>query len=120
MILESHVIDDYFILDDGSVVKLADIDPRLSSIPIYRFYRQNELSNDYSNWFGPNRKALELALLSTGFVPFFLGAWRSRAAFKAEKNPKVPREWEIGSYEGTKFVINPDGTWKSCWINPNK
>jgi tRNA (mo5U34)-methyltransferase len=120
MIFESHVIDDHFILDDGTVVKMEDIDPRLNKVPIYRFYRKNELNNDYSNWFGGNRKAIEFSLLSAGFIPLFLDAWDSRIAFRADRNPKVPREWEIGSYEGTKFIINPDGTWKSLWINPYK
>jgi tRNA (mo5U34)-methyltransferase len=42
--VETHVIDHHFIMDDGSVVELASIDPRLTRVPIYRFYRFNELN----------------------------------------------------------------------------
>ena len=50
MRLETHVIDHHFVLDDASVVELKDIDPRLIEVPIYRFYRFNELNkSDYSN-----------------------------------------------------------------------
>jgi hypothetical protein len=39
-------------------VDLKDVDPRLVDVPIYRFYRFNELHPaDYSNWFGGNVKA---------------------------------------------------------------
>lgn len=37
--LETHVIDEKFILGDGSVSRLADVDGRLRQTPIYRFYR---------------------------------------------------------------------------------
>jgi tRNA (mo5U34)-methyltransferase len=119
--LETHVIDDHFVLDDGTVKKLTDVNPRLVNVPIYRFYRFNELNAvDYSNWFGGNIAAVSDSLASAGFVPTLLGKWSNRAAFRAPKNPAKPREWEIGSYEGTKFTQNPDGSWTSHWIDPQK
>jgi tRNA (mo5U34)-methyltransferase len=121
MRLETHVIDDHFVLSDGSVVKLADVDQRLVDLPIYRFYRFNELNPvDYSNWFGGNIAAVMDSLGSAGFMPTLLGKWGSRAAFKAVKNPAQPREWEIGSYEGTRFTLHPDGSWTSHWLDPQK
>ena len=121
MRLETHVIDDHFVLDDGSVVKLKDIDPRLTRVPIYRFYRFNELNPvDYSNWFGGNVAAVTESLASAGFEPTLLGQWNNRAAFRARKNPNKPREWEIGSYEGTRFTLHPDGSWTSHWMDPKK
>ena len=39
MRIETHIIDHHFILGDGSVVELKDVDPRLVDVPIYRFYR---------------------------------------------------------------------------------
>jgi hypothetical protein len=36
------------------------------------------------------------------------------------KNPATPREWEIGSYEGTRFSMEPDGRWVSHWLDPKK
>jgi hypothetical protein len=35
------------------------------------------------------------------------------------KNPVKPREWERGSYEGTKFEFNPDGSWNVVWHAPD-
>jgi hypothetical protein len=47
---------------------------------------------------------------STGFSDAkLLHTWSSGGAFCARKNPRVPREWEIGSYEGTKFYYTAPG-----------
>jgi tRNA (mo5U34)-methyltransferase len=118
--LETHVIDDRLILADGTTTRLSEVDPRLQQTPIYRFYRFNELGGDYSNWFGGNVAAVLESLSSAGFDAELLGTWNDRAMFGAGKNPDVPREWEKGSYEGTKFTFNPDGTWTSLWIDPRK
>jgi hypothetical protein len=99
---------------------LRDLDPRLVDTPIYRFHRLNELGGDYSNWFGGNIAAVSESLASAGFTPELLGTWDDRAMFKAVKNPLTPREWEMGSYEGTRFTFNADGTWASHWIDPRK
>jgi len=121
MRLETHVIDHHFVLADGSVVELKDVDPRLVDVPLYRFYRFNELNKvDYSNWFGGNVAAVMESLGSAGFTPELLGTWDHRAAFRAVRNPATPREWEIGSYEGMRFTIQPDGTWVSHWMDPRQ
>jgi tRNA (mo5U34)-methyltransferase len=121
MRLETHVIDHHFVLGDGSVAELKDIDPRLLDAPVYRFYRFDELNKgDFSNWFGGNIAAVSESLSSAGFTPSLLAAWGSRAAFRAVKNATTPREWEIGSYEGTRFTLEPDGSWKSHWLDPQK
>ena len=119
--LETHVIDHHLVLADGSVVELKDVDPRLVDVPIYRFYRFNELNKaDYSNWFGGNVAAVLESLASSGFTAELLGKWNHRAAFRAVRNPATPREWEIGSYEGTRFSIQPDGSWISHWMDPRQ
>jgi tRNA (mo5U34)-methyltransferase len=118
--LETHVIDRNVLLADGTATALRDLDPRLVDTPIYRFYRFNELGGDYSNWFGGNIAAVGESLSSAGFTPELLGTWDDRAMFKALKNPLTPREWEKGSYEGTRFTFNADGTWSSHWIDPRK
>jgi tRNA (mo5U34)-methyltransferase len=118
--LETHVIDQKFLLADGTATRLEDLDARLADTPIYRFYRFNEAGDDYSNWFGGNIAAVMESLSSAGFTPELLGTWNDRALFKALKNPETPREWEKGSYEGTRFTFNADGTWTSHWIDPWK
>jgi tRNA (mo5U34)-methyltransferase len=118
MRVETHVIDHHFLLEDGSAVELASIDPRLVQVPIYRFYRFNELNKiDYSNWFGGNVAAVLDSLSSAGFIPELLGTWATRGAFRAVKNPAMPREWEIGSYEGARFTRHPDGSWTNEWLD---
>lgn len=108
LLIESQVMDNGLILNDGSRVPLSQVDPRLSSVPLYRFYRRDELNpGDYSNWFSPNLKALEDGLWSAGFRPEFLAAWGDRACFRANKLPG-PQECKIQTYEGLHYIKDQD------------
>jgi hypothetical protein len=78
------------VLGDGQTTTLERIDPRLSRIPLYRFYPGNELNADYSNWFSPNRRAIEAGLRTAGFAPTLLSEWGDRVTYKAEKLEGVP------------------------------
>jgi tRNA (mo5U34)-methyltransferase len=119
VLVETHVCDQHLVLADGSVTTLADIDLRLVDVPLFRFYRKNELNPlDWSNWFGANVAAVLDVMRSAGFETEHLASWQSRAAFRGIKNPAVPREWELGSYEGMRFSSNPDGTWTVIWYDP--
>jgi hypothetical protein len=98
---------------------LNDIDPRLVDVPLFRFYRTNELNPvDWSNWFGGNVAAILDVMRSAGFTATHLASWQSRAAFRGIKNPAIPREWERGSYEGIRYKFNDDGTWTAIWHDP--
>ena len=113
------MIDEQFVLADGSTVDLKSIDPRLTQVPLYRFYRLNELNAaDYSNWFGPNIEAVRQSLLSAGFGPEFLASWKlgsaNRAGFRAARKEGI-QEFRIKTYEGTEFDYNADGTWRVHW-----
>ena len=119
VLVETHVCDNQFVLSDGTVTTLKEIDPRLTEVPLFRFYRKNELNPaDWSNWFGGNVAAILDVMSSAGFKAEHLASWHGRAAFRGIKDPKVPREWEVGSYEGTTFEYNQDGTWTSKWLDP--
>ena len=119
VLVETHVCDNQFVLSDGTVTTLRNIDPRLVDVPLFRFYRKNELNPaDWSNWFGGNVAALLDVMSSAGFRAEHLASWNGRAAFRGVKDPRLPREWEIGSYEGTTFEYNRDGTWTSKWLDP--
>ena len=118
-IVETHVIDEQFVLADGSTTTLARIDRRLTKTPIFRFYRLDELnSGDYSNWFGGNIEAIRESLASAGFEPEHLASWKNgpfhRAAFRA-KRKEGRQEFRIQTYEGTEFDYAPDGTWRVHW-----
>ena len=113
MLLETHCLDHCVLLDDGQAMTLERIDPRLSRIPLYRFYPANELNGDYSNWFSPNRRALEDGLRTVGFEPTLLSEWGDRIACKAEKLEGVP-EYLQDSHEGL-FVRDADGVVRNAF-----
>ncbi len=106
MLIESQAMDSALVLDDGCRIPLADIDPRLTAVPLYRFYRRDELNpGDYSNWFSPNSKALEESLRSAGFKPEFLSTWGDRICYKANKLPGI-QEYKIQTYEGMQYITD--------------
>ena len=107
MLLETHCLDNFVVLDDGRVTTLERIDPSLERIPLYRFYPANELNRDYSNWFAPNRRAIVDGLRTAGFVPTLLSEWGDRVVYKAAKQHGVP-EYLQETYEGL-FVKGADG-----------
>jgi len=99
ILLESHCLDNFVVLADGRVTTLEQIDPCLERIPLYRFYPANDLNGDYSNWFAPNRRAIEDGLRTAGFIPTLLSEWGDRVVYKAVKQHGVP-EYLQGTYEG--------------------
>jgi len=113
MLLETHCLDNCVILDDGQATTLERIDPSLSRIPLYRFYPANELNGDYSNWFSPNRRALESGLRTAGFEPTLLSEWGDRIAYRADRLEGVP-EYLQETYEG-KFVRGADGVVRNAF-----
>jgi tRNA (mo5U34)-methyltransferase len=99
-LLETQYLDNHVILPQGKSVPLRKLNTRPTDIPLYRFYRKDELiRGDFSNWFSPNRKALEESLWSAGFEPQFLAAWHDRIAYKATRVAGVP-EYLDRTYEG--------------------
>ena len=116
LLLESHCLDNRLVLSDRSTVPLSEIDQRITNISLFQFYRRDELyAGDYSNWFAPNRRAIEDALFSAGFHPEFLAAWDDRVAYKAIKLPGT-REYQQQTYEGMKWICDLVGNWS--WAFP--
>ena len=113
LVLESHCLDNSVYLEDGEKTTLDQIDPRLSGIPLYRFYPGNELNGDYSNWFSPNRRAIEEGLRTAGFRPRLLSEWGDRIAYRAERIEGVP-EYLRETYEG-RFVRGDDGVVRNAF-----
>ena len=115
MLLETHALDNCVVLGDGRRARLADIDPRLSEVPLYRFYPGDELNGDRTNWFSPNRRAIEEGLRTAGFEPTLLSEWAERVAYRAEALDGVP-EYLQRTYEGVKFVKDADGVLRNASI----
>ena len=57
--LESHVIDNALMLEDGTTVSLASIAPGLERLPLMQFFKGGVLRGDPSNYWGPTLVALE-------------------------------------------------------------
>jgi len=100
--IESLVIDHRFIEGGRDLQELASYHPALPEIPLWQFYKTNELEGDYSNWFGPNIRAVLDAFESAGLPAQLTGAWGDRATFQATAGGRG----HIGqSYEGMSELI---------------
>ena len=78
---------------------------KLLVVPIWQFYKRKELGDDFSNWFGPNIKAVIDAFKSAGFDIELLNTWGSRGSFRASPTKEIPEFLSGGSYEGYSLLI---------------
>jgi tRNA (mo5U34)-methyltransferase len=108
LLMETQVLDQAVVLPDRTQAPLERLGSGLKDLALFQFYRQDELAGDYSNWFAPNRRALEDALWSAGFEPEYLAHWNQRIAFKGTRLPGPP-EWQLDSYEGLTWVVDDAG-----------
>jgi tRNA (mo5U34)-methyltransferase len=61
------MIDEYFLLPDGTVTTLAAVNPILTNVPLWQAYPGDSLNGDFTNCFAPNLKALVTALEESRF-----------------------------------------------------
>jgi tRNA (mo5U34)-methyltransferase len=90
-----------------------------SRLPIWRFYRHDELEGDHSNWFGPNAFAVVQAVESAGFDVQHADAWMlGRGAFRATVKPGLPEFLTEPTIEGvfydqiTAGLYGPKDEWR--------
>ena len=87
--LESYCIDNAFILPDGSIVRLDDLDPRLARVPLLQYLPDprregaNMPWSDYSNFVGPNSQFLQKVLEDFGFQVEMLQVVAERVVIRA-------------------------------------
>ncbi len=81
--VESLVIDHRFLARGQDFQELASYHEALTEIPLWQFYKGDELAGDHSNWFGPNIQAVLDAFQSAGLTARLTSAWGDRAAFQA-------------------------------------
>jgi tRNA (mo5U34)-methyltransferase len=62
LFIGTMLIDEYFLLPDGSATTLEAINPVLKNVPLWQSYPRDSLNGDYTNCFAPNMRALEAAL----------------------------------------------------------
>lgn len=88
--LESYVIDNEIMLQNGERIELKSISNELLNIPIMQFYPQDRLNNDFTNYWGPNSTCIELMLKENNFVVAEKKVYGNRGIFKCtiEKSEK--------------------------------
>lgn len=74
-------------------------------IPLWRFYRFNELSGGYSNWFGPNIAAVLQAFESAGFSTELVSSDGERARFHAVVREGMPEFLNIACHEARSYDV---------------
>jgi len=90
--VETHVSDNELI-------------PPVLDLPLWKFYRLNELSHDYSNWFGPNITAVIDAFESAGFHTSLSAVAGSRATFQCVVKAGAPEFLSIASHERDGYEV---------------
>ena len=58
MFVETHMIDNYFQLKDGSFIPMGKLSMSLIDTPVMQYYPQDSLAGDATNKFAPNMTAL--------------------------------------------------------------
>lgn len=102
--IETHVSDD-------------DLRGRSNELPLWRFYRSDELNGDPSNWFSPNIRAVEEAFESAGFSTRFLGRSNGRGRFHATVREGMPEFLTIPCQEAESYDLLMERTFgpKDAW-----
>ena len=105
--IETHVSDDG--LSEGD-----------NEIPLWRFYRSNELNNDCSNWFGPNTAAVIQAFESAGLSVKLLFSNGQRATFHGVVREGMPEFLDISSHESGSYDLLIERLFgsKEAWRRP--
>jgi tRNA (mo5U34)-methyltransferase len=90
------MIDEYFLLPDGTVTSLEGVNPILKTIPLWQMYPGDSLNGDFTNCFAPNQRALEVALQEAQFEVGVLrtvsmGGYARAVAIQDERAAKYQR-----------------------------
>jgi len=91
-LVETHVLDKYFV-HQGKIIPIETLHTSLKDSSIMQFYPNNELNNDWSNWWAPNIQCLRAMLDTSGFKAELMGQWGGRAAFKATRVDFTQPHW---------------------------
>jgi len=83
---------------------MAEMSAVLQSVPLWQFYRRDELHGDPSNWFGPNCCAVMEAFESAGFAMQMLKNC-GRATFRGRVKQGPPEFLLIGTPEGVHYDV---------------
>lgn len=108
LFLETHVIDQCFVLADGRSVPLASISRKLEGVPLMQFYRGNTLNDDNSRFWGPNVACLEQMLAESDFDVLGWEAYGNRAVFQC-RTADTQRQLHTNVARGA-LAVHPYGS----------
>jgi tRNA (mo5U34)-methyltransferase len=84
----------------------TEITPDFHNESACKFFRRDELNNDESNWFAPNRRCLEDLLFSSGFQPRHIDdSLPTRATLECQMDPLGPEWLRHQTSEGSYYEI---------------
>ncbi len=66
--LETHVIDEALLRPDGTFVPMRALAAELPEIPLMQFFPGDALNNDFTNYWAPNLRCMELMLRESNFA----------------------------------------------------
>jgi hypothetical protein len=97
------MIDEYFLLPDGTPTTLAAVSPILAEVPMWQAYPGDSLNGDFTNCFAPNRRGLEVALHEAQFKveaarTVSMGGYFRATAIEDERVAKYQQlDWRLES-----------------------
>jgi tRNA (mo5U34)-methyltransferase len=92
VLVESHVLDGDFI-HGLQHIPVETLHPLLKGSLLMQFYPNDELHNDWSNWWAPTSECLRFMIESCGYDVQLTGRWANRAAFRAYPFEFSPPYW---------------------------
>lgn len=98
--LETFVIDNRFLLPDGSMTSLDSISKLLRDIPIMQFYPGDSLNKGITNYWGPNLKCVELMLEEANFSILEKNLYNDRAIVKCKVDNNKRKEFFMNIARG--------------------
>jgi tRNA (mo5U34)-methyltransferase len=69
LLVETHMLDEGLVDDQGNFHKLASLNPHLPGLPLVQYLPGRMLGNDFTSQWAPSRVALEGWLRGAGFEP---------------------------------------------------
>ena len=104
MYLETLVIDDTVLLPDGSQTTLAQMDPRLATIPLMQFFPGASCGADPTNYWGPNVHCVEAMLGETEFRVERVARVTTRALFQCAAVANPQSAYYLNAADGTRAL----------------
>jgi tRNA (mo5U34)-methyltransferase len=114
-VCRGEVFVETFITDTQFLARTAGLNDRvrrgllapLEAVPLWQFFRLDELHDDPSNWFGPNVTAVVQAFESAGFETRFVSRFGpNRATFHGHVKDGLPEFLSVDVAEATFYDTN--------------